>query len=82
VRCPACGYISFDSLESCKRCGRDLAQYKRARGIRAPKPLSVEPPQPAEDLGSAEAALPVSIEEPPSPGAALEPPSLRWSRLP
>ena len=69
MRCPACGYISFDYLESCKGCGRDLAQYKRERGIRAPKPLSVERPKPAEDLGSTEANPPVSIEE--SPGSAF-----------
>lgn len=69
MRCPACGYVSFDYLDSCKGCGRDLVQYKRERGIRAPKPLSRERPKPAFEKGSAEAALPVSVEE--SPGAAF-----------
>lgn len=90
MRCPACGYVSFDYLESCKRCGRDLAQHKRERGIRTPKPfdraqgrpldaardrpLSVEKPKPAFEKGSTEAPLPVSVEESLSPGAAFEPP--------
>ncbi|HFQ90531.1 MAG TPA: hypothetical protein ENK27_10700 [Desulfobulbus sp.] len=26
MRCPKCGYISFDHLERCKKCGKDVAE--------------------------------------------------------
>ncbi len=26
MRCPKCGYFSFDHLESCKKCGKDLSR--------------------------------------------------------
>ena len=28
MRCPKCGYHSFDHLESCKKCGNDLGEFK------------------------------------------------------
>ena len=32
MRCPKCGYVSFDHLEACKRCGADLQEGTRRRG--------------------------------------------------
>ncbi len=29
--CPKCGYVSFDHLDACKRCGTDLTEEKRRR---------------------------------------------------
>jgi uncharacterized RDD family membrane protein YckC len=29
--CPKCGYVSFDHLDACKRCGTDLTEEKRHR---------------------------------------------------
>jgi uncharacterized RDD family membrane protein YckC len=29
--CPKCGYVSFDHLDACKRCGSDLREEKRRR---------------------------------------------------
>jgi len=29
--CPKCGYVSFDHLEACKKCGADLTEEKRRR---------------------------------------------------
>ena len=65
MRCPKCGYVSFDQLAACKKCGADLREVKRRRGIptftaapvsspRPPTPLSArpsapEPPQKPED---------------------------------
>lgn len=50
MRCPNCGYISFDYLDECRRCGGDLRAYKEERGIRAPKPSHLEaPPPPVEE---------------------------------
>jgi len=33
MKCPKCGYTSFDYLESCKKCGKDLADFKQRFGI-------------------------------------------------
>ena len=33
MRCPKCGYNSFDYLDSCKKCGKDLAEHKQKFGI-------------------------------------------------
>ena len=26
MRCPKCGYISFDHMSSCSKCGRDISE--------------------------------------------------------
>lgn len=33
MRCPKCGYNSFDHLDSCKKCGKDLSEHKQRFGI-------------------------------------------------
>ena len=33
MRCPKCGYNSFDHLDSCKKCGKDLVEHKQKFGI-------------------------------------------------
>jgi len=33
MRCPKCGFNSFDHLQSCKKCGKDLAEHKSRFGI-------------------------------------------------
>jgi uncharacterized RDD family membrane protein YckC len=33
VRCPTCGYVSFDHLAACKHCGADLRDVARRRGV-------------------------------------------------
>ena len=35
MRCPKCGYNSFDHLDSCKKCGKDLVEFKQRYGIRS-----------------------------------------------
>lgn len=35
MRCPKCGYTSFDHLNSCKKCGKDLAEFKARYGIKS-----------------------------------------------
>ena len=32
MRCPKCGYISFDFLEKCKKCGKNLAKVSAVLG--------------------------------------------------
>lgn len=35
MRCPKCGYNSFDYLDSCKKCGKDLVEFKQRFGIKS-----------------------------------------------
>lgn len=83
MRCPACGFVSFDSLSTCKQCGKELPRRGRPGGIVAPtRPESgLAPPaeRPAapelllEDAeGVAGAALPdVAVEVAPAEPASL-----------
>lgn len=34
MKCPKCGYNSFETLDSCKKCNQDLTSFKESRGIR------------------------------------------------
>lgn len=34
MRCPKCGYHSFDHLDSCKKCGQNLIEHKEKFNIR------------------------------------------------
>jgi uncharacterized RDD family membrane protein YckC len=33
MKCPKCGYNSFDHLDSCKKCGKGLVEHKQRFGI-------------------------------------------------
>ncbi len=33
MRCPACGFISFDDLVACKQCGKEFPQRRISHGI-------------------------------------------------
>lgn len=35
MKCPKCGYNSFETLDSCKKCNNDLTGFKQNHGIRA-----------------------------------------------
>lgn len=35
MKCPKCGYNSFDYLDSCKKCGKDLVEFKQRYGIKS-----------------------------------------------
>ena len=34
MKCPKCGYNSFDHLDSCKKCGQGLAEHKQKFNLR------------------------------------------------
>ncbi len=38
MKCPKCGYVSFEYLDMCKKCQHDLTMFKEERGIFAIKP--------------------------------------------
>ena len=33
MKCPKCGYTSFEYLDTCRKCGRDLTQFKTDMGV-------------------------------------------------
>ena len=33
MKCPKCGYVSFEYLDACRKCGRDFTQLKSDMGI-------------------------------------------------
>lgn len=49
MKCPKCGYHSFDHLDSCKKCGQGLAEHKakfNLRGFFAPGHIAAAEPAP------------------------------------
>lgn len=52
MKCPKCGYNSFDHLDSCKKCGQGLTEHKEKfnlRGFFSPGQPTVTTPEPRVD---------------------------------
>jgi len=46
MKCPKCGYHSFEHLDRCKKCGHDLDEHKakfNLHGFFAPRPPAAAP---------------------------------------
>ena len=54
MRCPSCGFVSFDHLSACKKCGKELPLPPGGRRMAAPVPVppSAAPGGSAESLDS------------------------------
>lgn len=63
MKCPKCGYNSFEYLAACKKCSADLSSYKDSLGIR---------PVILPAFAPAAAALLPEEEPAPAPAAAAE----------
>ncbi len=35
MKCPKCGYTSFESYDSCRKCSNDLTEFKKLHGLSA-----------------------------------------------
>lgn len=35
MKCPKCGYTSFESYDACKKCSADLTEFKQTHGLTA-----------------------------------------------
>lgn len=35
MKCPKCNYTSFDYLDTCKKCGKDLTEHKEKFNLRS-----------------------------------------------
>lgn len=52
MKCPKCGYNSFDHLDSCKKCNNDLVEHKakfNLRGFFSPGQAAAAAPDPVID---------------------------------
>jgi len=52
MKCPKCGYHSFDHLDSCKKCNNDLVEHKakfNLRGFFSPGQAAVVASEPVID---------------------------------
>ena len=58
MRCPKCGYTSFDYLDSCKKCGNDLVAFKAKHGLR-----SLLFPASRADMGVASPEVPTELPD-------------------
>ena len=60
MKCPKCGYHSFDHLDSCKKCNHDLVEHKEKfslRGFFSPgKTAAAAEPEPVIDDNEEEEA--------------------------
>lgn len=72
MKCPKCGYNSFEFLDACKKCNSDLSKVKAALGFSAfTTPRASQPAAPSPE--SAAVTPPAAQPEPPIPEAATEP---------
>jgi hypothetical protein len=38
MKCPKCGYVSYDYLDACRKCRRDLTEFKQEIGLQVIQP--------------------------------------------
>ncbi|MBN2428322.1 MAG: RDD family protein [Deltaproteobacteria bacterium] len=69
MRCPTCGYHTFEHMDQCKKCGQDLKEFKARYGIFGSQPQGDNSDAPgssdkgSEDLGSVFGDFEVEKEE-------------------
>lgn len=72
MKCPKCGYVSFNYLDNCKKCGRDLLKFKEDKNIFELPPGKLALLYFDEEGGSGEASVAVEEGET-EPGQESEP---------
>ena len=76
MKCPKCGYVSFEYLDTCRKCGRDLTQLKTDMGVTTFTPgvinvlKYVEGMEEAVEEGEEAAVATATAEETEEAGAA------------
>lgn len=75
MKCPKCGYQSFNNLTACKKCGRDLTR-ERAK-FNLGHPIVIPPPAQSPAPSSAASTLPAPPAAPPAPEKVLQEPTLQ-----
>jgi hypothetical protein len=78
MKCPKCGYFGPDSLNTCKKCGKELFAEKAKLGLRRSfKPRTIQPKEPGPPSLISE--IPISaypLQEKTSPLFTNDPPEL------
>ncbi|MBW2146844.1 MAG: hypothetical protein JRG73_01170 [Deltaproteobacteria bacterium] len=64
MKCPRCKYVSFDFLDSCKKCGKDLIEIKAKHNIVTFRPVFIPVGDAAFNIAYPAAADAVAKEEP------------------
>jgi len=54
MKCPKCGYISFETSDSCRKCSNDLSAFRQAHGLTPIVLPSVLRASMAKSLGAGE----------------------------
>ncbi|MFH1624271.1 MAG: hypothetical protein ABID54_03840, partial [Pseudomonadota bacterium] len=52
MKCPKCGYVSFDYLDNCKRCGANLLSSKKDLNISSVVPKTESTDESVTKLGT------------------------------
>ncbi|MBI4841125.1 MAG: RDD family protein [candidate division NC10 bacterium] len=75
MRCPACGFVSFDHLPTCKRCGRALPEAEKRRSAVAIQVVPAPSPPGSPGKANREAGLEITatVSELGQEGAASPP---------
>ncbi|MBI3015812.1 MAG: RDD family protein [Candidatus Tectomicrobia bacterium] len=65
MKCPKCSFVSFNYLETCRKCGNDLSGYRQERGFMdlAPGALDVSAPIIVEEEAETQEPSEVGVEE-------------------
>jgi hypothetical protein len=75
MKCPKCGYNSFEFLNACKKCGSELGSFKKTHNISAiVLPISsvaAEPPLQAASQDAPQASELIFTETPPAQTASI-----------
>ena len=62
MRCPKCGYNSFDHFDNCKKCGNDLILFKQNYGIKSVLfPVEMNPEEVLADAETAATTADVAV---------------------
>ncbi|ABB33600.1 hypothetical protein GeomeDRAFT_1234 [Geobacter metallireducens RCH3] len=86
MKCPKCGYNSFEFLDTCKKCKTDLSGFKQTHGIHSPMTslaaAAAAPAVAAATVAAAVAAPPAAADEnftwdEPAATATPVPPSIK-----
>jgi len=82
MKCPNCGYVSFNYLDQCKKCGKDLTSFKQKKGIWGIKPGALSLYLASSELLSPDSSPFLATEESSSPLASTMMEGTEESALP
>ncbi len=73
MRCPACGFVSFDSLPACKRCGTEFPRVGMTTAVPLSRPADLRPALDNEGAVASQESIPAPGAERPVDARPAEP---------